>query len=90
MRPKLAKTANAVFEKGAIDLLSRALADGLRVDIFVDAIDAGFELFHKERNHWGCLGWTCVEFSFISQEAKRDIFAHDMCPGILKLSERWS
>ena len=57
---------------------------------FVDAIDAGFELFHKERNHWGCLGWTCVEFSFISQEAKRDIFAHDMCPGILKLSERWS
>ena len=51
---------------------------------FADAAKAGFELFHKERNHWGCLGWTCVEFSFISKDAKRDIYAHDICPEILR------
>ena len=51
---------------------------------FADAAKAGFELFHKQRNHWGCLGWTCVEFSFISKDAKRDIYAHDICPEILR------
>jgi hypothetical protein len=47
---------------------------------FASAADAGFDLFHKERNHWGCLGWTCLEFSFIHAAAARDIFAFEVCP----------
>jgi FkbM family methyltransferase len=28
--------------------------------------EAGFLVFSKERNHWGCDGWRCVEYSLIS------------------------
>ena len=35
--------------------------------------DADMMMFHKERNHWGCQGYSCVEYSFISQEHARRV-----------------
>lgn len=34
--------------------------------LFQTLRDAGIEVFHKERNHWGCDGYRCVEFSLMS------------------------
>lgn len=34
---------------------------------FEKLFEAGYVLFHKERNHWGCDGFRCVEFSFASR-----------------------
>jgi hypothetical protein len=36
--------------------------------------EAGFLVFSKERNHWGCSGWSCVEYSLISSEFARLAF----------------
>lgn len=46
---------------------------------FNGASDAGFHVFHKERNHWGCSGWQCVEFSFIHREAAWDVYQFTHC-----------
>lgn len=50
---------------------------------FFDGADAcGLRLFHKERNHWGCNGYTCVEFSFVSERAARASFIRSHCPSL--------
>jgi len=42
------------------------------MSLFQSLRNAGMEVFHKERNHWGCDGYLCVEFSLMSLEyAKR-------------------
>lgn len=41
---------------------------------FQGARSCGLLLFHKERNHWGCRGWQCVEFSFIHYSAACRVF----------------
>lgn len=41
---------------------------------FKGADECGLRLFHKERNHWGCHGYKCVEFSLISQPAAKRAF----------------
>lgn len=46
---------------------------------FSDASAAGFDVFHKERNHWGCNGWTCVEFSLIHRQTAWDIYKFSHC-----------
>jgi hypothetical protein len=35
---------------------------------FEGATEAGFYVFSKERNHWGCSGWGCVEYSLVHKE----------------------
>ena len=47
--------------------------DALKVrNLFHSFSEAGLMIFHKERNHWGCKGYTCVEYSLISRPyAKR-------------------
>eukprot|EP00997_Jenningsia_sp_PLL12_P010989 NODE_8420_length_410_cov_36.836565_g7546_i0.p2 GENE.NODE_8420_length_410_cov_36.836565_g7546_i0~~NODE_8420_length_410_cov_36.836565_g7546_i0.p2 ORF type:complete len:128 (+),score=31.19 NODE_8420_length_410_cov_36.836565_g7546_i0:24-386(+) len=40
----------------------------------------GLRITHKERNHWGCDGYLCVEFSFASPRVAFDIFVHARCP----------
>ena len=37
-------------------------------------------IFHKERNQWGCNGYTCVEYSLISPAAAKRAFASTHCP----------
>jgi hypothetical protein len=39
---------------------------------FGQADAANYRIFHKERNHWGCQGYHCVEYALIhSEEAER-------------------
>ena len=42
--------------------------------LFKSFDDAGLFVFHKERNHWGCGGYTCVEFSLTTLHHSRKVF----------------
>ena len=41
-----------------------------------------YMVFHKERNHWGCNGYLCVEYAFISKEAGERVFRITHCPSM--------
>ncbi|KAG5187699.1 methyltransferase domain-containing protein [Tribonema minus] len=48
---------------------------------FFEAADAaGMRIFHKERNHWGCGGWKCLEYAFISADWARFVYHKTHCP----------
>ena len=41
-------------------------------NIFFQKLDkAKMRIFHKERNHWGCMGYKCLEYAFVSEEFLR-------------------
>ena len=42
----------------------------------------GFMIFHKERNHWGCNGYSCVEYSLVSFEVANHVFLKTHCPHV--------
>lgn len=44
--------------------------------LFQEFWRAGFLLFHKERNQWGCLGYQCVEFSLMSRVYAQRVLRH--------------
>ena len=50
-------------------------------DFFLAADRAKFRVTHKERNHWGCGGASCVEYAFTSESYLRDINQATICPG---------
>mmetsp|Transcript_3273 Transcript_3273/g.20395 ORF Transcript_3273/g.20395 Transcript_3273/m.20395 type:complete len:523 (-) Transcript_3273:860-2428(-) len=39
--------------------------------LFQSLRGAGFMIFHKERNHWGCQGYRCVEYALVSLAAAK-------------------
>jgi hypothetical protein len=40
---------------------------------FFEAADAAkMRIFHKERNHWGCDGYKCLEYAFASESFLRE------------------
>lgn len=43
------------------------------VGLFQHLSKCGLFVFHKERNHWGCDGYRCVEFSLISLDYAQSI-----------------
>ena len=49
-------------------------------DFFLAADRAKFRVTHKERNHWGCQGFECVEYAFTSESFLRDINESLICP----------
>lgn len=36
--------------------------------LFSSLHNAGMMIFHKERNHWGCAGYRCVEYSLMTSD----------------------
>jgi hypothetical protein len=46
---------------------------GLVAGAFRSLHDAGMIIFHKERNHWGCEGYLCVEYSLVSSSYARRV-----------------
>lgn len=46
---------------------------------FESAENAGYMIFHKERNQWGCDGYRCVEYSLIHKSAAHAIFKDTHC-----------
>jgi len=49
-------------------------------EFFQAADNAALRIFHKERNHWGCNGFKCVEYSLISESFLRESNAAVVCP----------
>ena len=46
---------------------------------FFDGADkAGLRIAHKERNHWGCEGYRCLEYVFVHEDFLRDVNAAAM------------
>ena len=43
---------------------------------FKHANQAKFYIFHKERNHWGCNGYKCLEYALIEEGTAHEIFKH--------------
>ena len=50
-----------------------------RAAFFDGAEQANFMIFHKERNHWGCQGYSCLEYAFIENTTAWDIFQNAFC-----------
>ena len=51
-----------------------------RIQNLFDAADrAGMRIFHKERNQWGCKGYNCVEYAFVSKPFLREANAGVIC-----------
>lgn len=48
-------------------------------DFFAAADRAGFRITHKERNGWGCGGFGCVEYAFVSPSFLRRATAAAIC-----------
>lgn len=56
-------------------------AEKSEIDHFFKSADsAGLRIFQKERNHWGCAGYKCVEYSLISESFLRESNAATVCP----------
>jgi hypothetical protein len=54
--------------------------DAAKIQTFFQTMrSAGYAIFHKERNHWGCNGYRCVEYAFISMERAKYMFKKDHC-----------
>jgi len=49
-------------------------------NFFHDLDRAKLRVFHKERNHWGCDGYRCLEYSFISESFLREANRAVSCP----------
>ena len=48
---------------------------------FLAADKAKMRIFHKERNGWGCGGYKCVEYSFVSEDFLRQVNRQVVCHG---------
>lgn len=49
-------------------------------EIFFEKMDAAkMRIFHKERNQWGCDGYLCLEYAFVSEEFLRRANRATMC-----------
>eukprot|EP00890_Picochlorum_soloecismus_P001523 jgi/Picsp_1/2371/NSC_05834-R1_protein len=54
--------------------------DAAKIQTFFQTMrSAGYAVFHKERNHWGCNGYACVEYAFIGIEKSRSVFKRSHC-----------
>lgn len=52
-----------------------------RLEVFFnDAFSAGFYIFSKERNHWGCNGYKCVEYSLMHESLLFRGIVKNYCP----------
>ena len=52
------------------------------VNLFSTLQALGLMIFHKERNHWGCSGWRCVEFSLISRTFALEALSSYLTPAV--------
>jgi hypothetical protein len=48
-------------------------------NFFTAADKAGLRIFHKERNHWGCGGFNCLEYALVSESFLREANMATVC-----------
>ena len=46
--------------------------------LFSAADEAKMRVFHKERNHWGCDGYKCLEYAFVSESFLREANSYEI------------
>jgi len=51
-------------------------------NFFESADKAKMRIFHKERNQWGCNGYTCVEYALASENFLREANRAVICPAL--------
>jgi len=49
-------------------------------DLFAGVDKAKMRIFHKERNNWGCDGYKCVEYAFVSESFLSEANKAIVCP----------
>ncbi|KAL7530585.1 hypothetical protein ACHAWF_003438 [Thalassiosira exigua] len=75
---ELVASGRAKVDQLQIELHKRSLGD---LKDFFEAIDkAKLRIFHKERNHWGCDGFRCVEYAFASESFLHEANRAVLCP----------
>ncbi|KAL7539232.1 hypothetical protein ACHAWF_006337 [Thalassiosira exigua] len=75
---ELVASGKAKVDQLQIELHMRSLDD---LKDFFEATDkAKLRIFHKERNHWGCNGYICVEYAFASESFLREANRAVLCP----------
>lgn len=64
-----------------VELHMRKIKHPRKIHNFFAAADrAGLRIFHKERNHWGCQGFWCVEYALVSERFLREANRAAVCP----------
>ncbi|KAL9178453.1 hypothetical protein ACHAXT_003783 [Thalassiosira profunda] len=71
---------NAQISQLQVEMHVHTVADLHIHDFFAAADRAKLRIFHKERNHWGCAGYKCVEYAFVSESFLREANAAAICP----------
>jgi hypothetical protein len=77
MLPIFAAIASGNLEVDQIQIELHAfdseIANEKSLKVFFEAADAAkMRIFHKERNQWGCEGYMCLEYSFVSESFLRE------------------
>jgi len=52
--------------------------------LFSSLHNAGMMIFHKERNHWGCQGYKCVEYSLMTSDYAKSVLRAFLERGSMK------
>ena len=78
-RPIWDSVMNGNISLGQIQVELHVIDFSLISEFFEAAATAGFEVFHKERNQWGCNGYLCVEFSLVHVDTATEIFESTLC-----------
>ena len=63
-----------------VEVHDARLSNGSVHRFFGSLSRANFRLFHKERNHWGCLGYKCLEYAFVHRSHAHAAFELTHCP----------
>jgi len=64
-----------------IELHKSTAVNSTQLYNFFQAADrAKFRITHKERNHWGCAGYKCVEYALTSESFLREVNGATLCP----------
>lgn len=73
----MVKNGDLVIEQIQIEMHGK---DAAEIQTFFQTMrSAGYAIFHKERNHWGCKGYGCVEYAFISMIQAKKLFIQSHC-----------
>ena len=73
---------NLVIDQIQIELHPRSKVSYEEIRDFFTYVDkAKMRIMHKERNQWGCKGWRCLEYAFVSESFLRRANAASLgCP----------
>ena len=71
---------NITIDQIQIELHSNSGRKDKIREFFEGADKAGMRIFHKERNHWGCMGYKCAEYALVSESFLREANRAAICP----------